>query len=160
MISVKLLGVNQYIRYLETLKRTVPLKMQKASQEIMERIRDVAIENVNSDIRWGHSVTEPRIADPGNWEIVDTGGGGHFGGKELICHSPHAFIVEYGGIGGIVVSDRPYPIGASQGGGVIFSNSFRLQEGKHYLQRAVNQVAGAEMEAIAYKHLTDAVRNG
>jgi len=165
MISVKVNGINQYIRKLETFSnRILPSHVDSTTDEILDRIRDLAIQNLNSDIKWGHSLTEPRITDKENWHKVDVGSGGPYSSKMLVCDSPHAFIVEYGAIGGMVIRQPgegpPFSIGNSQGQNIGPRYSFKLQEGKHFLERAIDQVLnGGELEGITYKHLTDAIRS-
>jgi len=159
MISVKVTGLDRTIKSFNTMAHTIPKRMNMAMDEILIRIRDVAIQNVMNDLKWGLSLNDPHITSTSNWIIEDTSEG-----KTLTCTSPHAFIVEYGAIGGMVVRQPsggpPFAIGANQGINLGPRYSFKLQEGKHYLQRATDLVVnGSEMELIAYKHLTDAIRS-
>ncbi len=68
----------------------------------------------------------------------------------------HNSIVEYGGVGRTIdardYGHKAWPVGASQGGGVMFSKKVKLQEGKHFLSRAVQEiVASGKAEQIALR---------
>ena len=122
-----------------TANRT-PKYCNKAVRNVANHIHREAMDKLQSSLgtgytgqKWGHSNQIP-IAE--SKLITDTSDATKSEVK-LEYISPHAWIVEFGGIGRVVSDDTPFPIGASQGYDPIFRQSFRLQQGKFYLTKTV-----------------------
>jgi len=149
MISIKMIGVNQYRKDFIGFSNRLPILTKRASKEIITKIHEQAMENLNENIRWGHSVMGDGIEQ--SMQMIDSGRDS----IELVYTSPHAFIVEYGGIGEVIREQGVFPIGASQGNVMGFSPRFKLQQGKHYLERAVNTIMNSDdAEKIVTKYIS------
>ena len=86
-------------------------------------------------IPWGRSQDGTSIRNPENWKITSI----ENNKTELRCISPHAAVVEVGGVTRISSrSGKPMPIGKQQGADppYFYANSVRIQQGYHYLTAA------------------------
>ena len=136
-------GQQQIIRNLQKVKLIIENNVDKGLENSLMVLQKSAIQQLESRIgtgRWpslGTSVDGTSIRQPSNWKITPQDN--HK--VELRCISPHAAVVEVGGTSKSAINAGDYghvawPIGAQQGGAVIFSKTIRLQQGYHYLLNA------------------------
>jgi len=134
--------------------------MKNIVSEGLEFIDMKAMENLNNDIIWGHNLDpDKRIANSKVIEIPVITPTRIEG--SLTYTSPHARIVEYGGIISTTITkeDGAFPIGKSQYGvPVAFSPTFHLQEGKHFLLRGVFENLDGVYD-IARKNVDDLIKS-
>ena len=131
------IDTSQLEKKFSILQAKLPGVMKNVVQEGLEFIHTKSMENLNQDITWGHNLDpDLRIANSKVIEIPVVTPTRVEG--SLTYTSPHASIVEYGGIVSTTITkeDGAFPIGKSQYGvPVAFSPTFHLQEGKHFLLR-------------------------
>ena len=139
-------------RYLRNLELKVGTSAPAAVKDLCGLIHIRAMEHLESRIKWGHSVNSLSIKDSyDDSEVEETG---KYFKRTVRYTSPHAWIVEHGGIG--TIGPKPigaYPIGAEQGGAVTFSKTFKLQEGYHYLENAVKSITKNDIDRIFSKYM-------
>lgn len=151
--SIKITGVNQFRKDLTGFAHRLPILTKDAAREIMQKIHEQAMRNLNENIIWGHSIHGDNIEQ--SMQVTEMGRDSIM----LTYTSPHAWIVEHGGIGEVIRPRGVFPIGASQGNVVAFSPKFKLQQGKHYLERAVDIVmADEETQRIINRHISRGLR--
>ena len=141
-IDYKIKGENNIYRRIDKYRELSKISIGGATKESAEFLHTLAMEKLQSSLgtgfsntKWGHSkqksienskyITGPKIEG----DIIST---------TLLYNSPHAAVVEYGGLSSSPIPASAYghkawPIGASQGKGIIFSPTFRVQPGYHYL---------------------------
>jgi hypothetical protein len=129
-------------RWLRKVQKKLPINCKKAVHNIAERIDRVAMQNLtgslgtsHTGIRWGHS-QDISIRDS---KVITDKSTPTRAVVRLEYTSPHAWVVEHGGIGKVTSSDKPFPIGKSNfGQPVAFRQAFRIQRGYHFLENAVD----------------------
>ena len=137
----KIIGVKLLNRYLKRVARKIPINCEKAVNNVANHIHNKSMINLQGSL--GTSLTSEKYGHSEQISIEDSMiiSSFHTPDKaeaKLQYNSPHAFIVEYGGLGRVVSSDTtPFAIGKSQGREPIYRQSFRLQRGYHYLDNAV-----------------------
>jgi len=137
-------------RKLNKLKYGIGPMAINATADALEHIHLKAMENLDSDLIWGHGVRlgaeEESIR---NTKVIETFGEGSHVGGTLTYTSPHAKLIEYGGS---YVYSRdpklgPMPIGAQEGHtppdyfGYNINANF---QGKYFLTRAMT----SEIDAV------------
>ena len=151
-------------------KKLGPLA-EEFTKEILEDIHKRAMRNLDNSVNvnyWGHSKNvDERIE---NTKVIESlGGGTAYWKYRLTYTSPHAWIVEHGGYGRISVGPNgktpnganAFPIGKQQGftgKNIIYRKSFKLQEGYHYLERAVRETYGKAIERKFIKYLNRMIK--
>jgi len=121
--------------------------LSDVSYKTVEKIDKKAMKNLYESTSWPPSIQGDSIKD--NVRLAVMRGEGRKVYKGLLEYfSPHAAIVEYGGVGGVVETrgDNTFPVGMQQfgpGGVMAYAKSVTLQHGKHFLQRAVDEVLGS-----------------
>ena len=134
MINVEV-NIDPLVRKLHMITDKVGYMIPEATREALNHIHQKAMENLNSNLIWGHGVIPPiaemeQIAN--SVEINPVTG-------TLTYTSPHARLLEYGGP---VVYQRPHemgpmPIGQREGHTEGFGyNIFTIVQGKYFLTQA------------------------
>jgi len=145
---------------LDKLQFKLPQTMTKVVLDSAEFVHSKAMENLNADLRWGHSLDESQqIQNTKEINILEITPIRI--SAELRYTSPHASIVEYGGIVSTTITkeDGAFPIGKSQYGiPVAFSPTFHLQEGKHFLLRGAFENLDGIYD-IARKNVDDLIKS-
>jgi len=162
MITFKLKGqkkvnanINKWIiRNSNAVKRGLTKSANNLNQLAMENLNK-KIGHGYTGIAWGHSNQQPIEDSKFISQPASEGDGSTI---TLQYDSPHAAVVEFGGLStqGVPASaygHKVWPIGASQGGGVILAPTFRVQPGYHYLQNAMQSITftkspGTSMRSI------------
>lgn len=154
------IDTSQLEKKLGILKTRLPGVMKNIVQEGLEFIHTKSMENLNQDITWGHNLNpDLRIANSKLIEIPVVTPTRVEG--SLTYTSPHARIVEYGGIVSTTITkeDGAFPIGKSQYGvPVAFSPTFHLQEGKYFLLRGTFENLDGIYD-IARKNVDDLIKS-
>ena len=129
-------------RWIRKVQRRLPVNCNRAVRNMVDFIDTRAMQNLQSSLgtsltgeRWGHSED---ISIQDSKVITDKSTPTEIRYR-LEYNSPHAWIVEHGGLGKVVTSKgKPYPIGLSNfGEPLAFRESFRLQVGYNFLENAV-----------------------
>jgi len=140
----------RHLRRLELKARTAA---PAAVKELCELIDERAMDNLDSKVKWGHSIEHENIRDTFDYsEIEDTG---RYFKRTVKYTSPHAWIVEHGALGESPESKsgKLYPIGQEQGNAQAFVKTFKLQEGYHYLENAMKSITKSEIDRIFFKNM-------
>lgn len=158
VISVEI-DTSQLEKKLAKLERILPNAMERSVWDIMDFIQNQANRNIDQDLKWGHSFNQAeQIRNCWKKEITERTA--HTVKGTLSNNSPHARIVEYGGVVKTTIEREPgltpFPIGLQQGNIVAFADKFELQEGKYYLTKATFENLPA-IEEIARKNIGTAI---
>ena len=159
MITFELKGVDKLQKKFQMLGEMLPEQMRLAVIECLRETDTLAMKNLYSTTTHTQSPTsiDKMTKVYGNFKGVK----GYEGTLEY--YSPHARIVEFGGLGKTIkASDygiKAFPIEKNQFGvAQSFSPTIKLQEGKHYLQRAITQmVANGDYEKIVSKYIQQGI---
>jgi len=126
--------------YLRKIMKDVPILAKHAMRDVVQAVHEKAMSNLYSNLTWGSTLGGDSIRD--KVRVLEEGNK-----VTLEYFSPHASIVEYGAVGGLVVRQPgqgpPFAIGKSQGIPIPPKYSFRLQEGKHFLSRAIDEIVNS-----------------
>jgi hypothetical protein len=147
----------QFQKKLDKFQKGLQGVMKKTVQESIDLIDQNAMNNLNMSLKWGHgldtanSIANSKVVEYP--EITPTRVRG-----TLSYTSPHASLVEYGGFGTVYATDKPFPIGASEGMFQGFSEKFQLQQGKFYLTTATVQSLPGIYD-IANKNIQDLINS-
>jgi len=139
-------------KYLRAKELEIGTSGKYAVRDLCKLIHQRAMEDLESKVKWGHSVNSLSIKDSyDDSEVEETG---KYFKRTIRYTSPHAWIVEHGGIGFLPYKyDGAYPIGAEQGGAVIFAKTAKLQEGYHYLENAIRSITKDDIDYVFSKYL-------
>lgn len=166
MIEIKVKGDKMVRMRLENIGSAIIADAQSGLYKASKYLRDMAIIDLQNKVgsgNWptmGMSADGTSIRNKSNWTVDRLSPYA----VDLRCFSPHASIVETGGITKSILDAREYghnawPIGRHQGADEIYRRFIRVQSGYHYLQTSImNPTVQQGMTSIIGHHIAEIVR--
>jgi len=146
-------------RRLQSLIRYIGPYTEIATREALEHIHQKAMQNLNTNLKWGHSVVNPDDSIENSMSInVEINGTDVVG--SLVYKSPHARLQEYGGTYvAYAKEDGKMSIGKEQGDIVAYKDTLvGVIQGKFFLTSAF-ATEGDSVRAIYEKYVNKTIRD-
>ena len=163
-------SLNQHVKLFEAAGKAMMYYGSASPELVLGALKARIVAHYKTGVIWGHGPAADSMANPDNWEIKNVGKRPQtgYGSYELICHSPHAWIVEYGispsgdnPMAKVVISaddkvkkvakdgNKYFAVGKTQGyngplGYTRPAKEIKLQRGKHYIQKSLDEVFAEE----------------